>query len=82
MLGCGNFIYTLEIVVRILNPVSLFACSLGIRRTLKIASRTSSDVANRVRLCGHHTRRRSRGEVQSRWCGDAEMGRGRRTVLY
>ena len=43
----------------------LFACSLGFRRTLKIVSRTLSDVANRVRLCGHHTRRRSRGEVQS-----------------
>ena len=36
---------------------------LGLRRTLKIASRTLSDVVVRVRLCGHHTHRSSRGEV-------------------
>ena len=36
---------------------------LGFRRTLKNAARTSSDVVTRVRLCGHHTRRRSRSEV-------------------
>jgi len=47
---------------------SLFACSLGFRRTLKIAARTLSDVVTRARLCGRHTRRSSRGvsEVQSR----------------
>ena len=43
----------------------LFACSLGFRRTLKSDSCTLSDVVNRVRLCGHHTQRRWRGEVQS-----------------
>ena len=47
--------------------VSLYAYMLGFRRTLKIAARTLSDVVTRARLCGHHTRRRSRGvsEVQS-----------------
>jgi len=51
-----------------LPRIPLFACSLGFRRTLKIAARTLSDVVTRVRLCGHHTRRGSRGvsEVQSR----------------
>ena len=33
------------------------------RRTLEIITRTLREVVNRVRLCGHDTRRRSRGEV-------------------
>jgi len=33
------------------------------RRTLEIIARTLREVVNRVRLCGHHTRRSSRVEV-------------------
>ena len=36
---------------------------LGFRRTLEIIVRTLREVVNRVRLCGHHNRRCSRGEV-------------------
>ena len=32
-------------------------------RTLEIIARTLREVVNRVRLCGHHTRGRSHGEV-------------------
>ena len=32
-------------------------------RTLEIIARTVREVVNRVRLCGHHTRGYSRGEV-------------------
>jgi len=44
----------------------LFACSLEFRRTLKIIARILREVVNRVKLGDQHTRRRSRGEVQSR----------------
>ena len=43
--------------------VCLYACMLGFRRTLEIISRTLREVVNRVRLCGHHNQRCSRGEV-------------------
>ena len=33
------------------------------RRTLEIIARILREVVNRVRLCGHHTHRSSRGEV-------------------
>ena len=33
------------------------------RRTLEIITRTSREVVNRVRLCGHYACRGSRGEV-------------------
>ena len=36
---------------------------LGFRCTLEIIMRTLREVVNRVRLCGHHTVRCSRGEV-------------------
>ena len=36
---------------------------LGFCRTLEIIARTLHEVVNRVRLCGHHTRGRLRGEV-------------------
>ena len=34
-----------------------------LRRTLEITVRTLREVVNRVRLCGHHTRRSLRVEV-------------------
>ena len=42
---------------------SLYACMLEFRRTLEIITGTLREVVNRVRLCGHHTRRSSHGEV-------------------
>ena len=42
---------------------TLYACMRGFRRTLEIIARTLREVVNRVRLCGHHTRRSSHGEV-------------------
>ena len=41
----------------------LYACMLELRRTLEIIVRTLREVVNRVRLCGHHNQRCSRGEV-------------------
>ena len=38
----------------------MYACLLGFCHTLEIITRTLCEVVNRVRLCGHHTRRRSR----------------------
>ena len=89
MLVCGDFIYTLEIITRTLRfffyakwlyacMLLLFACSLEFRRTLKIIAKMLREVVNRVKLGHHHTRRRSRGEVQSR----VVVRRGRRPVLY
>ena len=45
--------------------VRLYACMLGFCHwhTLEIITRTLCEVVNRVRLCGHHTRRSSRVEV-------------------
>ena len=82
--GFVCYLFVGKLKIRLRTALIEFACSLGFRRTLKIAARTLSDVVTRVRLCCHHTRRGLRGvsEVQSRWCGDAEMGRGRRQVLY
>ena len=41
----------------------MYACMLGFCRTLEIIARTLREVVNRVRLCGHHTRRSSCVEV-------------------
>ena len=53
----------LLLVVVVVDLYAWDAWMLGFRRTLKITVSTLSDVVTRVRLCGHHTRRRSRGEV-------------------
>jgi len=49
-----------------MESASFIALSLEFRRTLKIIAKMLREVVNRVKLGHHHTRRRSRGEVQSR----------------
>ena len=66
-------------IVGLSDPLQkhLYACILGFRRTLEIITRTLCEVVNRVRLCGHHTRKRSRGDnmCMVRGCGDGEVCR-------
>ena len=45
------------------RDIDLVAWLREFRRTLEIIARTLREVVNRVRLCGHHTRRCLRGEV-------------------
>ena len=52
-------------LVRLFAP-KFVALLLEFRRTLKIIARILREVVNRVKLGDHYTRRRSRGEVQSR----------------
>ena len=54
-----------QILCPIMHSLTLFACSLEFRRTLKIIARILREVVNRVKLCGHHTVRCSHVEVQS-----------------
>ena len=69
-----------EVIVEgALSPLSLFACSLEFRRTLKIIAKKLREVVNRVKFGHQHTRRRSGGEVKSHV---VMIERGRRSVLY
>ena len=73
MLVCWNFIHTLEIIQCVLYTKWLLVVWLReFRHTLEIITRTLREVVNRVRLCGHHTRGCSSGEVHACMlvCGD------------
>ena len=57
-------VYGAVIRPKVVSTVCLYACMLGFCHTLEIITRTSREVVNRVRLCGHHNPEScSRGEV-------------------
>jgi len=79
MLGCLGFIHTLKIITRILREVvnrerlcGTSACMTGFRNLW--GCQTPCRSTDTLYLC--------LGCWSLRWCSDAEMGRGKRPVLY